>query len=83
MIQRYMTVKDVAGLFQKSEKTIRRWIEEGKDIRFDGQVYVPKKDPSGHCWTFIIQIAPAREEDMLRHPVRLRSRRQILSNGIK
>jgi len=27
---RYMTVKEVAGLFRKSKKTIYRWIDEGR-----------------------------------------------------
>jgi hypothetical protein len=52
----YLTVKDLEKIFQKGERTILRWVREQREIRFDGQKFIPEKDPSGH-WRFIVRRA--------------------------
>lgn len=46
-----LTVKHVAGIFNKSEFTIRRWVLDEREIIFDGYIYLPEKDPAGN-WLF-------------------------------
>lgn len=64
----YLTVIDMSVRFPnprtgkpRDEKTIRRWIDEGKPIIFDGNQYLPEKDPGGRCWRF--KVIPAPVED--------------------
>lgn len=82
---RYMTVKDLAQLFVTTEKTIRRWIDEDRDITFDGMNYRPEKDPGGN-WLFVVTViaAPQSTDEYPRKPVpAMRLRRRVLSPGIK
>lgn len=51
----YATKKDVAKVFKKSQRTIQRWIEAKKEIRFDGRKFHPEKDPGG-CWRFVVKL---------------------------
>lgn len=46
-----LTVKNIAEIFNKSDFTIRRWIQEERKIIFDGYIYIPEKDPAGN-WLF-------------------------------
>lgn len=50
---RYYTVKDVAERFKKTDFTVRRWINEGREVVIDGVKCEPKKDPGGRDWVFI------------------------------
>lgn len=83
----YLTVQGLvkelreSGL-EYSEKTIRRWIDEGRDITFGDRHYAYQKDPGGG-WYFVVTVALRSEGDAVRHPVPLRPRRRILSGGIK
>lgn len=51
MLPKYYTVRHIAEVFERDEATIRRWITEGRAIKFDGIVYIPEKDP-GNNWRF-------------------------------
>ena len=80
----YLTVKDISVIFRTTEKTIRRWIDEGRDITFDGKSYLPKKDPGGN-WLFVVRIvvAPADGGETRGKPIGIFPRRRVISNGIK
>lgn len=78
----YVTVQHLAEMFHRDMQTIRRWIDEGRDISFDGRRYVPKKDPGG-AWLFIVKIIAPLPDDEPSHPVPLRPRRRVISNGVK
>lgn len=82
---RYLTAMDLKIIFnKKSVRTIYRWVEEGREIRFDGQIYRPEKDAGG-CWRFVVvevvavseppAVAPCRPAPTVR-------RRRILSKGV-
>lgn len=85
-MQKRYTVQHLAERFQNTEKTIRRWIDEGRDIidPFTNEQFIPGKDPGGN-WLFIVKIIvpPHAPEDEVRHPIPLRPRRRVISNGIK
>ena len=48
------TKHELARMFKCSTRTIQRWIDEGKSIRFNKKEYVPEKDPGGQ-WRFIVR----------------------------
>lgn len=76
----YYTVKHLAAIFHRSEQTIRRWVDEGRDISFDGKRYDPQKDPGGE-WLFVVQalvVEPAEPAPA----VQKRPVRRIYSPGI-
>lgn len=73
----YLTVRDVADIFHRSEKTIRRWIEENRQIQFDSRIYIPQRDPGG-CWLFVVHVVNENRQA----PIGLTKRRRILSEGI-
>lgn len=53
----YLTIRDLRIMFQKNERTIRKWVYERREIRLDGQLFVPEKDPGGH-WRFVVRRLP-------------------------
>jgi hypothetical protein len=80
----YLTVMNLMEIFQKSESTIWRWVNEGKEIlSLDKRmIYIPEKDPGGHCWRFEVKIIDElriKKEDIV---IEKRIVRRILSRGI-
>lgn len=76
----YLTVRDIAEMFKKSERTIWRWIDEGKKIEFDEKLYLPDKDPGG-CWRFKVIIkSETRPVNLISE---IKSSRRVYSSGIK
>lgn len=57
----YATKNHLAKIFGKSERTIQRWIDEGRNIRRGEREFIPEQDP-GRCWRF--QIRRKAEKDM-------------------
>lgn len=86
MPKRY-TVRDLAERFVTTDKTIRRWIDEGKDIidPFTKEKFIPGKDPGGN-WLFVIAVitVPAQTDEIPGKPASAtRLRRRVLSPGVK
>ena len=73
------TVQNLSKLFHRDAQTIRRWIDEGREIVFDGWRYVPEKDPAGN-WLFVMHLVEAATSEQVVVSVR---RRRVLSSGIK
>lgn len=76
---RYLTVQDLAQRFGCTDKTVRRWIDEGKEIvdPFTNEHFLPGKDPGG-SWIFKVAQAPREAEPLFRP----RKVRRTLSGGV-
>jgi phage terminase Nu1 subunit (DNA packaging protein) len=49
----YATKRELTRLFKCSDRTVQRWIDEGRPICFDGKEYRPEKTPGGQ-WRFVV-----------------------------
>lgn len=81
------TVQHLAERFCTTDKTIRRWIDEGRDIidPFTHEKFTPGKDPGGN-WLFVVTVIPlpGQPEECPSKPApTARLRRRVLSSGVK